>query len=392
MSSSFFLRVRRWLPKIGKAGIAFLLLLLIFFQFYRALPKNELRDFGSFYASGQAVSQGLNPYGVYKLTFHIKNKFFDGDNPNLNPPFSLLLFNIFSKFNPFFVFKVWWIISLLLFVLAIWLIVRFYAQQVTWWYLLLILAMPGIWDNFYLGQIYMLLLLATVWAWLLLEKNQVVWAGIFIGVLAAFKPNFLCWPALLFLAGHHKGSVTAMGVFLVLSFIPSLIYGHNVYVQWIQLILQDNPARIAFFSNVSLFGIAYRANAGWTALPLSLIILSVIAFLTWRRKPPLLETSAMGIATSLLISPLAWMHYCLFLVPIFIYRPQTIAMKIGLALLAFPFILVSWSSLESISLKLTIGSIYNLAVLLIFIETGRQALCGNHLDYRKCQNNLLLHF
>ena len=73
----------------------------------RRLPSGELRDFGSFVASADAAARGANPYGTHALTFHVVLPGFDAWNPNLNPPVSVLLFRPLLAGPPQQAFR-WW--------------------------------------------------------------------------------------------------------------------------------------------------------------------------------------------------------------------------------------------------------------------------------------------
>ena len=80
---------------------------------YPTIPG--IKDFGSFIESGRAIEKGGNPYGVYPLTNHVKSKLFEGDNPNLNPPISVVIFQSFSKIDPALGYRVWLVVSYIIF-------------------------------------------------------------------------------------------------------------------------------------------------------------------------------------------------------------------------------------------------------------------------------------
>ena len=80
---------------------------MIFSELPRALPGHGLWDFGSFVASGRAAREGLNPYGVYPLTLRVELPGFEAWNPNLNPPISALLFQLFDLADPEVTFEIW---------------------------------------------------------------------------------------------------------------------------------------------------------------------------------------------------------------------------------------------------------------------------------------------
>jgi hypothetical protein len=99
----------RWFA-LGRAQ-AFLLLqgaaiTLLIFQGVRwsLRPDKGLLDFGSFIASGDAANKGLNPYGVYDLTFRVGTV----PAPNLNPPISVYPFQFAAHFDPSAAYHVWY--------------------------------------------------------------------------------------------------------------------------------------------------------------------------------------------------------------------------------------------------------------------------------------------
>lgn len=79
-------------------------------EFGRVASPHGLWDFGAFIASGRAAAEGLDPYGIYPLTPHVVLPGFEAWNPNLNPPISALLFQLFDLAPPEVSLRVWlWI-------------------------------------------------------------------------------------------------------------------------------------------------------------------------------------------------------------------------------------------------------------------------------------------
>ena len=69
--------------------------LSVLYNLLRSFPQEgALKDFGSFMASGRASAAGLDPHGVYSLTYHVRVPLagLEVDCPNLNPPISVLIF------------------------------------------------------------------------------------------------------------------------------------------------------------------------------------------------------------------------------------------------------------------------------------------------------------
>src|SRR3712207_4678956 len=194
-------------------------------EFPRIIHEPGLWDFGSFVASGRAASEGLNPYGIYPLTLRVELPGFESCNPNLNPPISALLFQLFDVAEPHEVFRVWRWISVAFYAATVLLLVRRFGRGLDAPVMALCaFALAGFWDTLFLGQIYLPLVFAAVVAWLLLERGAGLWAGILIGIVVAMKPNFLVWPALLFLAGYRLPALAAVVTAAIVSAIPLVVY------------------------------------------------------------------------------------------------------------------------------------------------------------------------
>src|SRR6202012_1072028 len=150
--------------------------------------------------SGWAVRHNLNPYLEYPpLTW--KPHAFGKNGPpvldlNLNPPSMLPLFSLWSRVPPLTGALTLTVISTLLFIGATGILIHRYRPQrrQVWW----LLTCSATILTLSLQQIYALLLVLCVAAWLLLESERDIAAGVLLGVLVAIKPNLAVWP--LFLA------------------------------------------------------------------------------------------------------------------------------------------------------------------------------------------------
>ncbi|MBC7908580.1 MAG: DUF2029 domain-containing protein [Rhodospirillaceae bacterium] len=338
-----------------------ILLLVIIYGLTMALPGPELMDFGSFMASGQAAGQGLDPYGIYPLTFRVELPGFNSWNPNLNPPPSLPLFHLLSRLEPAFAFRLWWAISAVCYCAAVALLARRGWLAVLWAF-----ALAGFWDSLVLGQIYLPLVLATVAAWCLLERDRVWSAGLLIGLVVAVKPNFTVWPALLLMAGHYRPVMAAMVSAALLAGFAVLLYGPQVYGQWLALVLND-ANRAVFLTNASLSGLAQRLGVPSLGTLSSLGLLAWLAWWAWRRRLPVLQASALGLVGAVLASPIAWVHYTLFLLPIFFAFPATPLLVLSAALLVVPVPLVLHLLEAPWWLQASLGSVYGWAVVLCLL-------------------------
>jgi hypothetical protein len=350
----------RWIPSLIVAVLA---VLAIRAEFPRIAYSGGLWDFGSFVASARAAKEGLNPYGIYELTLHVELPGFESWNPNLNPPISALLFQVFDTADPHVAYRIWRWISIAFYAATVLLLVRRFTGAQAAIVALWAFALAGFWDTLFLGQIYLPLVFAGVAAWMLLERGNAVAAGILIGIIVSMKPNFLVWPALLFLSGYYRPALTAGITAGIISAIPLLVYGPDVYRQWFELVASDRE-RAFFLTNGSFAGLAARAGVPVLGLILSLALLAGLALWAFWRRPDVLIASAMALIAALLASPLGWIHYTLFLLPVLLMHWHRPAMRIVALLLIIPVPFVIDQFTKAAWIQLTIGSVYGWALVL----------------------------
>jgi len=346
--------------------VAALAVLVIVSEYQRTLPGDWLWDFGSFIESGRAAREGLNPFGIYPLTFHVVLPGFESWNPNLNPPISALLFQAFSLAEPHRMFRIWYGISLAGYAATLVLLLQHHADKPRWLLALWFLALAGFWDTLLLGQIYIPLVLAGVGAWLLLERGAGMLAGVLIGVVVSMKPNFAVWPVLLLLAGHFRPAVAAIVTAALISAVPAFVLGPQVYQQWFELLAADE-ARAFFLTNASLTGLFSRIGIARVGLVIGVILLLVSAWWAFRHRPNAMRASAMGLVLSLLASPIAWVHYTLFLLPVLLHRWNLNGMRLAALMLIVPVPVVIAQFGRSAWAQVTVGSVYNWALVVCLV-------------------------
>lgn len=236
----------------------------------------------------------------------------------------MLIFQRIAAIDPFVSIAVWRITSVLLFFAAIFILQRTYplygfqaSLRLAWAF-----GLAGLWHTFQLGQIYTLALLLTVITWALVRQNRPIAAGIFLGILIAMKPNFVFWALLLWIAGNWRiflsAGITAAGI----SAIPLATHGLVIYRQWLEATSIFTPDLLLFPGNNSLQGLTARFGSSDTGVILSIALAILISFYVYKTKPVAEKVNALGIISSLFISPIAWTGYTLLTLPIFFERKQ----------------------------------------------------------------------
>jgi len=313
-----------------------------------------LGDFGSFYASGLAATAGDNPYLVYPLTMN--------SAVNLNPPPSLLLFAPLTAL-PTGIARTGWFVATVLAVLATVVVLGVGPPYRLAW----VIASAPFWETVSLGQIYALLALPASLAWVLIERRPML-SGVLIGIVAAIKPNFVLWPVLLALAGQRHAAAAAVGTWAALNALAVVFFGPAVFVQWLAVVTQEGPNGTP--ANAAVAGLLARVGLP-AAIPIVDIlgVLGLVA-LTIKYRPGPRQLSSLALVGLLVFSPLAWVGYGLFLLPLFFERPWTPATAIAAALLLLPRPpLTEWSQQSPI-----LANAYMLAWLILLSQQVRGLL------------------
>lgn len=318
-------------------------------------------DFGLFLASGRAILTGTDPYATFPLIARSGQVINHG--VNLDPPALLPLFSVLARLPAETASAVWFVVSLLSFALAVSLLTRAYPEQVTPLRLLVSCALAGLWNALELGQIYTVLFLLVVLAWLTLRDNQSVRAGLALGILFAIKPNLLLWPGLLFVSGQRKTALVAFASWFACTFGAVVVYGPSVTLGWVYDFLWTAKG-VGVAGNASLPAFFARLGLPSLGILLSLACLVMLAYEVHRRRPSPLDTSAVALLAALLLAPLAWVGYTILLLPLVWSRSWSVALAIGVALLCVP----SWL-VYSIG-GLVVGSVYFVSLIAVAYGLG----------------------
>jgi hypothetical protein len=314
-----------------RASILVLFAFFVTLQFLLKQPPETqvVNVFGSFWDSGRAAWAGTNPYDAGPFTIQWQAGPYSVVERNLNPPSLLPFFQLLSLTDVYTAARLWLLLSAGLFVFtALHLTRSAKPYQLAWLFLLPI-------DTLAIGQIYMPLFALAALAWTALNSDRQVVAGIAIGLIVAAKPNFAVLPMLLFCAGHWRTTLAA-GVTAAILFVqPVLIYGSNVYFEWMAAVKLDNHGAI-FPADVSIIGFFKRVGIQFVGPLLAGSLLVGAALLTWRNKSDLMTTSKLALPLSLLCAPLAWTHYVIVVVPTLFDAPWSARRMAAAALLLIP--------------------------------------------------------
>lgn len=186
-----------------------------------------------------------------------------------------------------------------------------------------------------LGQLVPLLAALTWIGLLLVRSGRDLSGGVLIGVVSAVKIFPAVLIALLFLDRRWKAAWTATGVVLAAYASSLLLLGMPLHEQWWQP-MRDFAGKVApFFGNQSLLGWFARVGLDLSVfdeMPVSLLWLSIVQWtltlvfaalvirFLWPLRGSLLRehlpvSVGLGTGALLLVIPISWEHYGLFVLP-----------------------------------------------------------------------------
>jgi len=351
--------------------------------------KNDLMDFGSFYASGLKIQNGENPYdpnSEYIFEINFARVGAGGKMMNLNPPISVVLFRSLSQFDPHRSLILWQVTSAILYAGIIFLLTSTYRQNIRPAIFLWAFTLAGFWHTLVLGQIYILLLLLTVLGWIFLQRGKYVTAGIAIGLVVAIKPNFILWPIFLLCSGYYVTFLLSILSSLIVSLIPVLFYGIKIYAQWLAASAL-HPETIIMPGNNSILGLTTRFSSISAGIVISIILVVTLLILSKLTRANNMEkhqfVSTLGIIASLLASPISWTGYTILLLPIFFsLKKWTIPAIVSAAILSIPFAIILQLFQTSFVNFVLFGWLYGWGLILLLAD-----VVANTMMTRSIQTN-----
>lgn len=271
-------------------------------------------DFESFWLSARAFLEGGDVYRT------------GGRFVNLNPPFFALLMAPFGALPQLEAYRIFTLLMLLLTAVALsWMaqelqLSRAIAVPVA---VSLLVSSPLL-ATLALGQVYPVLLIGLVAAWVAARREKDVLSGLALGAVVALKPSLapvLLWPAVQRRWGSFVAAlVSGAGMILAGAF----LVGWQATADWAGILRSASAS--PYWDNASLAGAAtriftenefgmYLADLPWM-VQLAYVLGGVLILLTVRQVR---RDAGMGlwamVAVSLLASPIAWHNYLVLLGP-----------------------------------------------------------------------------
>ncbi len=345
-------------------------------------------DFDTFWRSAVAF---LEAKDVYDTGARLEN---------LNPPFWILLISPLGLLEPLLAYRIFALITLVITVgYLVWMAgeVRLRSAWGVVGAVMLLFSSPLL-ATLALGQIYPILALGLVAAWVADRRERPVLSGIFLGLVVALKPSLapvLLWP-LVRLRWRAFGAALASGAAATL--VGVVVMGPGATLDWLRLLSGRSPS--AFWDNASLPGAAARlftqngfsahiATLPWTIPVAYALGIGAIAITAARAARHGSEVALWAlVAASLLASPIAWHNYLVLLGP-------GIVLLLALGRVAPAFLLLAlqsipaqwpllWSEKETVvaALALTLYCYILITHWLVLLSAGRETTGSPALDAR----------
>src|SRR5581483_11961303 len=208
----------------------------------------------------------------------------------------------------------WYLLSLGFLLACVGLLCRAYprhAMLASGW----ALSLYATWNTLALGQMYALLALLVVAAWVALRGGRRRTAGLLIGAAVALKPPFLVWPALLALRGDRQTPAWAAGGAVAVTLAPAAFFGLGILPRWV-VMTRDIYLPSMYPGAMSLWVIADRVGFPLAGALASAALVAALGWWAWRWRPDPLRLSAAALCAALLASPITWLGYVLVLLPL----------------------------------------------------------------------------
>lgn len=312
-------------------------------------------DFGLFYLSGQQAIEKSNPYIMLdRLIVR-------------NPPPALLLFMLFPLFPILQSQVMWFVISLLLFLIGSYFLFKTLAESnkdsffnpLNWklWlcYLSLVFAFFPFRYNLGSGQVNNLLFLLIVVTFYLIRRNRAVWSAFILALSIALKitPIFLLYT--LFLQKKVENILWTILSLILIGIVTAMLIGSKVYNNYLAVPGSFWDFGVTTYYNQSFAGLLSRAFNNpeltkWVVL-LTITTMSALLFIFYKTNKGSFSVNSvllnLSIIYMLIFAPFAWQHHFVIIIfPLVVTAYLGYKMKLSykfFLLLALSYLLIGWN-------------------------------------------------
>lgn len=275
-------------------------------------------DFWSYYASSNRLLSGLPPYQPFELG---EAQSMGGLNPTLgsegvvgvrvaNPPSMLLLYYPIALVS---YTTSWWLLfgfSLCAIGGTSFLVAQTLRRpfaECALWTTISLCALPTF-VFLMLNRVESIPFLLGVLGWIALRKEKSALTGILWGTSAALKLFPAFWIVLLWASGQKRAALIGVATATAWLLASAMAFGLVTISDFIQYVIPQSQTFMARPGNHSLISLGWSIGApgvGWT---LAILVALWAIWAAYRRKSAD-ETWILGVAASLLCSPLSWSYY-----------------------------------------------------------------------------------
>lgn len=334
-------------------------------------------DFDTFWRSADAMWDGRDTYEAGARLV------------NLNPPLWTVVLAPFGLMEPLVAYRVFVMISLLAAIgYLAWMAdeVRLRAGWTTLAVGMLLLSSPLL-ATLALGQMYPVLALGLVAAWVFDRRERPALSGVALGLTVALKPSLapiVLWPLV---RRRWRAFAATVAAGLAGTLLGAAVLGPRATLDWFGILLRSPLS--AYWDNASLPSSVARmftendfaepiVELPWM-VPLGYVVGIGVIILTAVKVRHDPETGLWAMtAASLLASPIAWHNYLVLLAPGILLLLARGRLAVGFLLLALQFVPPQWPLLwqgqDTVisTLALTLYLFILLAHWVAFLVPGRE--------------------
>lgn len=299
-------------------------------------------DFDTFWHSASALWDGR---GIYEA---------GGRPTNLNPPIWILLISPLGLLEPLTAYRSFVLIMVSVILVCLSWMARELRLHTGWAVVgagMLLLSSPLL-ETLALGQMYPLLALGLVAAWIMDRRGRPKLSGIALGLVVAIKPQLapvVLWPLVRRRWGMLGATLASGGA---ATFTGAIIAGPGATLDWLRVL---SSIRLdGTWDNASLPGTAARlfrendfvepiAILPWLEPVAYVLGIGIVIFTAFKARRGSEADLWVLVAVSLLASPIAWHNYLLLLGPGILLLLARGRVALALLLLALQFIPPQWS-------------------------------------------------